>query len=99
MYTGASQSKWYGREDSNPQPSDPKSDALSIELLPHTLSIYRGLSVDASERNSLDTETGAVYLKLQDIILFTDMTFLSLINMGGVVWVPYLMIYLKRRKK
>jgi hypothetical protein len=26
--------RWRGREDSNPQPSGPKPDALSIELLP-----------------------------------------------------------------
>jgi hypothetical protein len=29
---GAAQARWHAREDSNPQPSDPKSDALSVEL-------------------------------------------------------------------
>lgn len=28
------QNKWRGRRDSNPQPSVPKTDALSIELRP-----------------------------------------------------------------
>lgn len=32
---------WRPRQDSNPQPSDPKSDALSIELLGRTAVLYR----------------------------------------------------------
>jgi hypothetical protein len=30
---------WYTRGDSDPKPSDPQSDALSIELRVHTLAI------------------------------------------------------------
>lgn len=33
--TPKSTNKWYARRDSNPQPSEPESDALSIEPLAH----------------------------------------------------------------
>lgn len=36
---GAFEYVWCGREDSNPQPSDPKSDALSVEPLPRAKNI------------------------------------------------------------
>jgi hypothetical protein len=32
--------KWPGRRDSNPQPSVPKTDALSIELRPGEKALY-----------------------------------------------------------
>ena len=35
--------KLRARRDSNPQPSDPKSDALSIELRAPTAEVYREL--------------------------------------------------------
>ena len=44
--------RWCARRDSNPQPSDPQSDALSVELLAHVVSdIQEGYSAPQHPTN------------------------------------------------
>ena len=51
---------WCGREDSNPQPSDPKSDALSVEPLPRDKKYTDCISL--SQGKGLDSRRRKMYL-------------------------------------